>query len=140
MAKALSKTVRDRANDLCEYCHAPQQFYPERLQLDHITARQHDGETSLDNLALCCLECNSRKGTNLTGIDPESRQITPLFHPRKDKWNDHFAWRGGYLVGLTAIGRATIAVLDINRPPRVAVREALIDEGVFPPTDDRRAD
>jgi hypothetical protein len=31
------------------------------------------------------------------------------------------------------VGRATITVLVINHPDAVAVREALIEEGVFPP-------
>ena len=34
----------------------------------------------------------------------------------------------------TPTGRATIAVLEINLPLRVAFRQTLIEEGVFPPT------
>jgi hypothetical protein len=37
------------------------------------------------------------------------------------------------LVGRTAIGRTTIAVLEINDPARVALRTALIEEGLSPP-------
>jgi hypothetical protein len=37
------------------------------------------------------------------------------------------------LVGLTPVGRTTIAVLEINLDYRVAFRQGLIDEGVFPP-------
>jgi hypothetical protein len=37
---------------------------------------------------------------------------------------------------LTPIGRATAALLEINRPPRVTVRQALIEEKVFPPLGD----
>jgi hypothetical protein len=36
------------------------------------------------------------------------------------------------LVGRTSIGRATAAVLEINHYDAVAVRRALIEEGVFP--------
>jgi hypothetical protein len=36
-------------------------------------------------------------------------------------------------VGKTAIGRVTIAVLEINFSERVLLRQSLIDEGVFPP-------
>jgi hypothetical protein len=56
-----------------------------------------------------------------------------LFHPRRDDWENHFHWQGAHLVGQTAIGRATIALLEINLPQRVALRQALMDEGVFPP-------
>ena len=55
-----------------------------------------------------------------------------LFHPRTDNWQDHFRWGGPTLVGLTLIGKVTIRVLDISDPDYVAVRRALIEEGVFP--------
>ena len=138
MNKALQQAVRSRARGLCEYCHAQQEFYAERFQIDHIVARQHGGETVLDNLALCCLECNARKGPNLTGIDPQSRQRADLFDPRQQDWNEHFAWHGATLIGLTPIGRATIALLAINRGPRVAVRLTLLEEGIFPPPGDSK--
>jgi hypothetical protein len=35
----------------------------------------------------------------------------------------------------TPIGRATVQVLNMNHPDAVAVRVALIEEGVFPPDD-----
>jgi hypothetical protein len=37
------------------------------------------------------------------------------------------------VVGRTAVGRATVVVLAMNDPEAVEVREALIDEGLFPP-------
>lgn len=58
--------------------------------------------------------------------------LARLVHPRRHKWSRHFRWRGALLVGRTAIGRATIAVLDINQPLRTRLRQELIDEGVFP--------
>ena len=57
--------------------------------------------------------------------------IVRLFHPRHDKWLEHFRWDGPELKPLTEIGRVTIAVLLINDPEVVAVRQALQDEGVF---------
>jgi hypothetical protein len=109
----------------------PQSYYRERYQIDHIIARQHGGPTILENLALCCLECNLRKGPNIAGIDPRSGAIVPLFHPRKDQWAAHFRRDAGRILGLTPAGRATVAVLDLNRAPRVVVRQMLIDEGVI---------
>jgi hypothetical protein len=138
MDSGIEQAVRDRARGLCEYCHAPQAFYPERFQLDHIIARQHRGGAELENLALCCLECNRRKGPNIASIDPQTLAQVELYHPRRNGWNEHFSWRSGLLIGATPVGRATVALLDINRPPRVAVRQALIAEGVFPPAGDRR--
>jgi hypothetical protein len=131
MDKAIEKAVRSRARGLCEYCHLPQSLYTERFHADHIIARQHGGLTKLDNPAFCCLECNQRKGPNIAGIDRLTKQLVRLFHPRNDVWSDHFAWNGASLLGRTAIGRATVSLLDINRPPRVVVRQTLIEEGVF---------
>jgi hypothetical protein len=76
--------------------------------------------------------CNSFKGSDLTSLDRQTRRITPLFHPRRHKWAKHFRWDGPYLIGRTAIGRVTVALLHINDEYRVELREALIAEGVFP--------
>ena len=65
--------------------------------------------------------------------DQPPARIVRLYHPRKDRWGRHFAWDGPRLHGKTAIGRATIEVLAINHPDYVAVREAMILEGTFPP-------
>jgi len=104
------------------------------FEIDHIIARKHGGPTSADNLALACFSCNHHKGPNIAGLDPVTKNITRLFHPRRHKWRRHFRWDGPRLVGRTAIGRATIAVLEINLPYRITLRQALIDEGVLPPT------
>jgi hypothetical protein len=64
----------------------------------------------------------------------KTRQIVPLFNPRTDRWADHFRWDGPLLAGISAAARATIEVLEINHPVRVALRESLIAEGVFPST------
>ena len=72
------------------------------------------------------------KGPNIAGVDPLSGRIVRLFHPRKDRWARHFIWNGPVLVGQTRIGRATIAVLEINHPEFVAWREVLVREGKFP--------
>jgi hypothetical protein len=138
MDAALEQLVRSRAQERCEYCHASQRHYRDKFPVDHIVARQHRGATVSENLALACLECNLRKGPNIASLDPESGQLVALFHPRKDVWNDHFAWRGAVLVGLSAVGRATVTLLELNRSSRVVVRESLIEERVFPPPADRR--
>jgi hypothetical protein len=103
------------------------------FEIDHIIARKHRGRTLAGNLALSCFYCNSYKGPNLAGIDPNTREITRLYHPRLHKWHYHFRWAGPILAGRTAVGRTTITVLEINNNPRAALRAALIEEGLFPP-------
>ena len=134
MDAKLIRAVRRRANGLCEYCRMPEVFYPTvPFPVDHVIARQHGGSDSLTNLSLACLHCNSHKGPNVGGIDPKTRKLTQLFHPRRMKWHRHFRWNGAQLVGRTSVGRATVVVLAMNHPDLVAVRQSLIDEGHFPP-------
>ena len=133
MARGQTLHVRRRAGRRCEYCQMPEAYYRTRFQVDHVIAQQHGGDDDLDNLAWSCLHCNVHKGPNIAGLDTETGALTRLFHPREDKWDEHFVWHGAWLVGKTAVGRATIAVLAINDARYVTVREALMAEGVFPP-------
>jgi 5-methylcytosine-specific restriction endonuclease McrA len=117
--------VRERAENRCEYCLLDQIDSPlAALHIEHITPRIHGGTDAFENLALACIDCNLHKGPNLTGIDPQTRKITPLFHPRQDRWDDHFKWRGIYVMGKTAIGRATIRVLQMNSEDQLSLRSS----------------
>ena len=87
--------VRERAQNTCEYCHLHQDDSPlAALHVEHIIPKIHGGTDGLENLALACIDCNLHKGTNLTGIDPETDTVTKLFHPRRQNWNEHFEWQG----------------------------------------------
>jgi len=133
MDRATEHIVRLRAGGVCEYCRLPESAAPVAFVIDHIVARQHRGLTVVQNLALACTECNLHKGPNLASLDPPGTgELTRLFNPRTDVWHDHFRWNGPELTGLTAIGRVTILVLNINDPLRVDVRQSLMDEGSFP--------
>jgi len=79
---------------------------------------------TLSNTALACVDCNLHKGTNLTGIDPETGMITTLFHPRRHQWNAHFEWVGIYIHGKTPIGRTTVRVLNMNSEDQLALRSS----------------
>jgi 5-methylcytosine-specific restriction endonuclease McrA len=106
LIEALRDLVRTRAGNRCEYCRIHQDDDPFfRFHIEHIKARQHGGPTTEENLALSCQHCNLHKGTNLTGIDPTTDAISPLFDPRRQTWADHFTVNGGVIVGLTAVGR-----------------------------------
>lgn len=128
------ETVRQRAGRRCEYCRLHEHddpLFP--FHIEHIIARQHRGTDSLSNLALSCEQDNLHKGPNLAGIDPITKRLTRLFNPRRHKWSRHFRWEGPILVGRTAIGRTTVAVLGMNLPHRVGLRAALIAADRFPP-------
>ena len=93
MTEATKQQVRDRASHRCEYCRLQQRHLPrERFHVEHITALKHRGDDDVGNLCLACLRCNLCKGSNLGGIDPDGhdQDLVPLFHPRRDRWDDHF--------------------------------------------------
>ncbi len=129
---AIQEQVRTRAGDRCEYCRLPQAVHPLTFHVEHIIARQHRGETVPDNLAWACWQCNSYKGPNIAGLDPDTGQLTALFHPRRQIWSEHFRWNGPWLIGLTPEGRTTVEILQINHPDYIRLRDSLIREGVFP--------
>jgi len=117
--------VRQRAGNRCEYCHVHQEDSPLAvLHIEHIVPRAHGGTDDLDNLASACIDCNLHKGPNLTGIDPVTNQVTNLFHPRHQQWEDHFEWRGIHLVGKTAVGRTIVRVLHVNSEDQLALRSS----------------
>src|SRR5205823_4222764 len=106
---ATRASVVIRARDRCEYCRLPQSQYRAKLHVEHIVARQHRGGDEKENLALCCPRCNRKKGPNLSGIDPETGHVATLFHPRRERWREHFILNGPVIVGITPTGRATAA-------------------------------
>jgi len=116
-------STRQRAGDRCEYCRLPQSATPLLgFHIEHIVARQHGGNDDLSNLALACDRCNAYKGPNLTSIDEGSGDVTPLFHPRTDRWDEHFAIEDGFITGLTPTGKATVRLLNMNANRRVQLR------------------
>lgn len=137
MRRELEEHVWRRACRCCEYCWFPTECSAIGFEIDHIIAQKHGGPTQSANLALACFYCNSYKGPCIAGIDPVTGQVTRLFHPRNDQWDEHFRWDGPVLQPLTDVARATINVLRINDADAVEVRASLIEEGVFPPRVDK---
>jgi hypothetical protein len=124
MDARLRQLVRQRANNCCEYCGLSQDSEPLPFHIEHIIPRQHGGKDLAENLALACHHCNLHKGTNLSGLDPKTRKLTRLFHPRLDDWDEHFKNRDGEISGLSAIGRTTAALLRMNGYGRLQLRES----------------
>lgn len=125
MTAATRALVRQRADHRCEYCRIHQEDSPlAALHIEHIRPVKHGGNDDESNLGLACIDCNLHKGSNLTGIDPLTDAVTPLFHPRKLRWDDHFRWEGIHIVGQTEVGRTTIRVLCMNSDEQLELRMA----------------
>ncbi len=129
ISAALRRLVRARADGCCEYCgiHESETLMPH--EPDHIIAEQHGGITAEENLSLACFQCNRLKGPNVASVDPQTKRVIRLFHPREDDWAAHFRFEGGRLIGITGMGRSTAALLRLNAPERIRLREALIASG-----------
>lgn len=125
--KETREAVRQRADNRCEYCHLPEHLSNLSFHVEHIVAKQHQGSDHLDNLALACDRCNLNKGPNLT--TKFAGETIELFHPRQDDWIDHFEFSGPEIVGITAVGKATIELLKMNAPRRVALRRQILSQG-----------
>lgn len=122
MSASLRPLARERAGGRCEYCGIAQHESLMSFHVEHIVPRQHGGLTVAENLALACPNCNLHKGPNLTGIDPDSREVFKLFHPRQDAWAEHFRPEDGRIIGITAVGRTTVWLLKMNDEDQVALR------------------
>jgi hypothetical protein len=137
VSDALRRAVVDRAGGRCEYCQLAQQSQVATFPVDHVSPVSAGGRTHLDNLALACPRCNAAKWTHTADIDPVSGELTRLFDPRSDTWSDHFQWsidNPSSLEPRSAIGRATVQLLQLNSEHRHQVRRWLIALGLHPPT------
>ncbi|MCY7320450.1 MAG: HNH endonuclease [Phormidesmis sp. CAN_BIN36] len=132
--KSLYTWVGDRAGLRCEYCHAPELVFNFPFEVEHIIPIYRGGDSSESNLALACRSCNLRKGTRITGTDAEFNREVRLFNPRQDQWTDHFQvdMASGKVIGITSIGRATIACLEVNSSTQLAARQLWIQLNLFP--------
>lgn len=128
----LRKLVVNRASNRCEYCLIHQDFSIYTHEVDHIIAVKHCGETTADNLALSCLSCNRHKGSDVATIDQVTKEIVPLFNPRRQVWDEHFSLENARIEGKTQIGQVTARLLQFNVPNRVLQRQVLMSQGQYP--------
>jgi len=129
------RRVFERARHYCEYCRSPERYSPDPFAVEHIVPVIKGGTTTLSNLALSCQGCNSHKYDKTEGRDPVSKKVAPLYHPRRQRWSDHFTWNEDctLVIGLTPTGRATVAEMDLNREGLINLRDLLILVKRHPP-------
>lgn len=132
---AIQRAILALSRDYCEYCVIPSNFSTDFFHYEHIIALVLNGKTELGNLARSCGICNNNKRDKIEHIDPLTKQVVRLYHPRQDIWIDHFQWSDDdlYIVGITPIGRATIDLLKLNRLNVLNLRKVLKMGGLHPP-------
>jgi hypothetical protein len=126
--------VARRAGHRCEYCRAPEAIFNLPFEVEHIIPRSRGGADDASNWALACRSCNLFKSDQLEGRDEVTGEAVRLFHPRQDRWEDHFLIEAesATIVGLTPLGRATISTFQMNRPNQLAARRQWIRLRLFP--------
>lgn len=131
----LRQEVATRARGCCEYCRSQARFAMQPFSVEHIAPRIRKGISTSDNLAFACQGCNNHKYTRIEAPDPATGTIVPLFHPRRLRWREHFAWSedGTLILGPTPSGRATVEALRLNRDGLVNLRRILFAAGEHPP-------
>jgi hypothetical protein len=135
--EALRRQVADQARHRCGYCLTAEAIVGTPMELDHLIPEAVGGLTESENLWLACSLCNDHKGDRIAAPDPITGEIVRLFDPRHQVWAEHFRWAetGDRIIGLTAIGRATVVALNLNRPALVRARQLWVSVGWHPPKD-----
>ncbi|MGB3292780.1 MAG: HNH endonuclease signature motif containing protein [Phormidesmis sp.] len=134
----LSQRIRASAQNRCGYCLSPQRLVMARLEIEHIIPLVKGGTSEESNLWLACPLCNGHKASKVESIDPETKETLPLFNPRTQNWSDHFYWSddGTKVIGITPIGRATVAALCLDSDSDATeVRQYWVEAGWHPPVD-----
>lgn len=132
ISATLRRKVQERAIGKCEYCFLSEEDAYFSHEPDHIIAEKHGGQTTLDNLAWSCFECNRFKGSDIASIDPINGDIVGLMNPRKQIWKDHMEFVGNTIRPVSACGRVTERLLKLNSPTRIEVRTLLQMLGRYP--------
>src|SRR2546421_5693657 len=114
-----------RANHVCEYCLIAEQDAYFRFQVEHIISRKHGGSSEIDNLALACVFCDRHKGSDIASIIPGQQELVPLYHPRNDRWRNHFRLDGVIIEPLSQIAEAAIRILQMNHDDQILERLTL---------------
>ncbi|MBI3243243.1 MAG: HNH endonuclease [Chloroflexi bacterium] len=132
---ALRQRVAAQARHCCGYCHTQEVVSGIPLTLEHLTPKARGGSDAEENLWLSCRLCNEAKGVLTEAADPQTGEAVPLYNPRTQTWAGHFAWdeQSVHILGLTAIGRATVQALSLNDELRVRARALWVQAGYHPP-------
>lgn len=123
-----------RAGHRCEYCRAPEAVFNFPFEVEHVIPTSCGGSDDEANLCLACRACNLHKSDRLAARDEVTQEEASLFHPREQRWSDHFRVdpESGEILGTTPTGRATVAALDLNHPLQLAARSLWIRLRLFP--------
>ncbi len=134
ISTTLKRRVRTRFSNYCAYCHSPEVLTVSTFEIEHIVPLSVGGKTEFENLCLACPTCNRHKAFRQMAFDSSTGETVPLFNPQRQEWVEHFVWNETFteIIGLTAVGRATISALKMNRIQLIRVRQMWVKMEKFP--------
>jgi HNH endonuclease len=132
LSPEIRQVVASRANHVCEYCLIAEEDAYFRFQIEHIISRKHSGSSEIDNLAVSCVFCNRYKGSDIASLIPGRDELVRFYNPRIDDWREHFRLNGVAIEPLTAIGEATIRILQMSHDDQILERQVLDVRGRYP--------
>jgi 5-methylcytosine-specific restriction endonuclease McrA len=135
ISRALRGRVRRRARGFCEYCRSCAELTGHEFMLDHVVPEARGGTSQFSNLCWSCFWCNVYNQARIAAPDPRTGHSAALFNPRADSWDHHFRWSSDAtrIIGRTAVGRATVKALRLNRPMLIAARRVWVRHDLHPP-------
>jgi hypothetical protein len=80
-ARFSRRNIFMRDNYTCQYCY--KKFSAKKLNIDHVIPSSRGGDTSWENVALSCLNCNTKKAAKT----PKEAGMKLLKIPAKPKWS-----------------------------------------------------
>jgi len=104
VSAALRRVVVARADALCEYCLIHEDDTVFGCEVDHVISEKHGGTTEADNLAYARAFCNRAKGSDIGSVLRTTGAYVWFFHPRLDRWAEHFGLDGAAIVALSDVG------------------------------------
>jgi len=136
LAEELRQQLVEADDQRCAYCQTTQANSGYPMVVDHIVSSSKGGSTEFNNLCFACHRCNEFKGATTALADPLSGEMTPLFHPRRQTWSEHFMWdaTGIRIIGLTSVGRVTVIALNMNNEVILDARRNWVSVGWHPPS------
>lgn len=132
VGEGLSRQVRSRARGQCQYCLMHESLQGATFHIEHIIPRCKGGRSEFENLALACPGCNLHKAGRTSAIDPKTGRQVGLFHPNLQAWSQRFRLDGYEVMGISAEGRATVELLNLNHSRRRRIREVEEAFGLYP--------
>ena len=132
VSAALRRVVVARADGLCEYCLIHEDDTVFGCEVDHVISAKHGGTTDADNLAYACAFCNRAKGSDIGSVVQGTGLYVRFFHPRLDRWTEHFRLDDVMIRALSDIGEVTARLLAFNTGERLLERQVLREVGRYP--------